>query len=145
MGLEEVLIPPLLRAGQMAVAMHFDAGEETRHRRTCVPLSFRQRRRPAAADLSILVLLYVVVRLRCVEKWCVFDLDLDDGGCLVQSRNRFVVKEVRTIYLYIYIKGWRAQLDLVVVSAMSFILFRPKYCQALITLSSSRNPRPILT
>ena len=57
MGLEEVLIPPLLRAGQMAVAMHFDAGEETRHRRACVPLSFRQRRRPAAANLSILILL----------------------------------------------------------------------------------------
>lgn len=104
-GLEEVLIPPLLGAGQMAVAMHFDAGEEgTRYRRACVPLSFRQRRRPAAADLSILILklLYVVVRLRCVEKWCVFDLELDDVDCFGQSRNKFVVKEFRTISSYVY-------------------------------------------
>lgn len=67
-GLEEVLTP-LLRAGQVAVATHFDAEEEgTRHRRACVPLSLRQRRRPATAILSILILPYVVVRLRYVER-----------------------------------------------------------------------------
>jgi hypothetical protein len=36
-----------------------------------------------------LILPLVVVRLRCIEKGCVFDLDLDDDvGCLVQSSTR---------------------------------------------------------
>jgi len=48
-------MPPAPRAGQMAVATHFEAEEEgTRHRRACVRLSFRQRRRPAEAARSIL-------------------------------------------------------------------------------------------
>jgi hypothetical protein len=105
MGFEEVLIPPLRRAGQMAVAMHFDAEEEgTRHRRACVPPSFRQRRRPAAANLSILILilLYVVVQLRCVEKWCVFDLELDDVDCLIQSRGRLWSRNsAQSTYIFI--------------------------------------------
>ena len=51
---EEVLIPPLARAGQMAVATHFEAEDEgTRHRSACVLLSLRHRRMPAEAARSI--------------------------------------------------------------------------------------------
>jgi hypothetical protein len=56
-GLDDVLMPPFPLAGQIAVATHFDAEDEgTRQRSACVPLSFRQRRRPADAAFSILVL-----------------------------------------------------------------------------------------
>ena len=55
--LDDVLMPPFPLTGQIAVATHFDAEDEgTRQRSARVPLSFRQRRRPADAAFSILVL-----------------------------------------------------------------------------------------
>jgi hypothetical protein len=106
MGFEEVLIPLLLRAGQMAVAMHFDAGEEgTRHRRVCVPLSLRQRRRPAAANLSILILilLSIAIRLTCVERSGVFSISTSMMLVgLAQSRGRLWSRNsAQSTYIFI--------------------------------------------